>query len=351
MKKERLYLLDWLKLCTLFAIQLFHTNEFIFFTDNFPLPDSTVAYPPALAFSRLFALGGQILVAVTYLLFGLNGKSRKSLLGIAGFALVGQVILTWVFAEDSFLSAFEWDIYLYIALSNLVIMLRPRASWNLLALSGLCLLLSPPFLSEIIPAHPLSDFLIGRTGETAQGSWPILPWLFLSPFFFQIGALIREGKIRPAHWHRVETFLWPVLFGLSVPFLGHYYSSPIGPRFYEWNFHQSAHLFWTNFLPFVFIMRLSFLERVNKRLSTNALSRFVAGLMWTRYVGICYIVAVIYIGCGSDYSEEFLGNPLVFDLYFISIMPMTELIVRLGLFTWMKLRRTPQTLPGGSSAR
>jgi hypothetical protein len=344
MKKERLYLLDWLKLFTLFAIEVLHTNEFIFYTDNFPLMEQSFVFPSVLFFCRLFALGGQVLVAVTYLLFGLNGKTRKSLLGIAVFALFGQMVLTWVFAEGAFFSSFEWDIYLFIALSNLVIMLWPRASWSLLTVSGLILLLSPPFLNELIPAHPISDFLIGRTGAEARGPWPVLPWLFLSLFFFHVGALIREGKIRFDIWHRSEKFLWPVLFGVSVPFLGHYYSSPLGPRFYEWNFHQSSHLFWTNFLPFIFIMRLSFLESVKKRLAAQSLSRIVGSLMWTRYVGICYIVAVIYIGLGSDYGDKFRENPWLFDLFFLSIMPATELIVRL----FLKIRAR---IPGGSSAR
>ncbi len=96
---ERFLLLDWLKVFILIAIQTFHANEFIFFEDDFPLISNSLIYMPAYYYARLFSLGGQGLVSIIYLLFGFSGKSRASLLKISGFAVIGQLILTFAFLK------------------------------------------------------------------------------------------------------------------------------------------------------------------------------------------------------------------------------------------------------------
>lgn len=344
---ERLYLIDWLKILILAAIQTFHANEFIFFEDDLPLVKTSMIYAGACVYSRFFTLGGQGLVSIIYLLFGLSGKSKLSLLKIAVFALLGQIILTLSFFEGDYLAQIEWDIYLYLAASNLILLFPPRASWALVAFSVLMLLVPPAFWKDIGPQGMIGDLLVGRSISSPDGAWPLLPWFFLAMLFFNLGSLIREGKLRPNHWEKTETFIWPVFFGLSLPFLGSYYWSPGGPGFYAYNFHQSSHLFWTNFLPFIFVMRIAFLDSVKEKLARHRASRFIGSLMWTRQLGAAYIVSVIYIGIGARFEATYRESFYAFDLFFLSIMPVTEVIVRCLVYVKQKLFR----LPGGSSAR
>ncbi|MES2526372.1 MAG: hypothetical protein V4598_04770 [Bdellovibrionota bacterium] len=328
-ESDRLYLIDWLKVATLLAIQILHANEFVFFEDDFPIASQSVIWTAMSYYARFFSLGGQVLVAIIYLLFGLSGKSSPSLLKIAGFAIIGQFLLTLAFFDGNYLSQIEWDIYFFIAASNLILMLLPRSSWRLVALGFLALLIPPSFYKSIMPDGFIGNILTGRSEIAQEGAWPLFPWFFLSLLFFNLGALIRDGKLLLRQWNRTETFLWPILFGLTLPFLGHFYWTPIGPRYYEFNFHQLPHLFWTNFLPFVFIMRISFLNSVKERLARHKYSRIVGNLIWARQLGAAYIVAVLYVGFAGKFEEEFKQTPYLFDLFFISIMPVTELIVRM----------------------
>lgn len=329
-ERQRFYLLDWLRLGTLLAIQILHSNEFVFYEDVNPIIDQSVIFRPVIDYwARLFTIGGQILVALIYLVFGYSEKSRASLLKIAGFALIGQVLLTISFFDGGdVLSHIEWDIYLFIATTNLALLYLPRGNWPLAILSLGILLVSPGSWKSLLPASGISDFFTGHNPGDPEGSWPLLPWFFFSLLFFELGTLIRRGKLKLNHWHRSETFVWPILLGCSVPFLGAYYHTPIGPHYYEWNFHKEAHIFWANFLPFVLIMRLSLLTRVQERLEKSRLSRWVASLMWNRYLGVSYIVSVLYIGYAAKFEEHFLAHPFHFDLFFASIMPLTEIVVR-----------------------
>jgi hypothetical protein len=344
---DRLLLIDWLKILILAAIQTFHANEFIFFEDDFPLIRNSLLYMPAYYYARLFSLGGQGLVSIIYLLFGFSGKSRSSLLKISGFALIGQLILTFAFFEGNYLDQIEWDIYLYIAATNLLLLWLPRASWPLVILSLVMLFIPPSFWKDIVPDNLVGNVLIGRIENSPSGAWPMLPWFFLALLFFNLGSLIRGGKLDLHQWYRTETFLWPILLGLSLPFLGHYYWTPIGPRFYEFNFHQSSHLFWPNFLPYILVMRLAFLDSVKEKLSRHKLSRFVSRLMWTRQLGAAYVISVLYLGLGARFEETYRENVYAYDLFFLSIMPVTEIIVRVLVYLKQKLSG-PR---GGSSAR
>lgn len=344
---ERLLLIDWLKIMILAAIQTFHANEFIFFEDDFPMISNSLIYMPAYYYARLFSLGGQGLVSIIYLLFGLSGKSRASLIKISVFAMLGQFILTFAFFEGDYLAQIEWDIYLYIAVTNLVLLYLPRANWPLVLTSLTVLMIPPSFWKDILPENTLMNTLIGRSDNAPQGAWPMLPWFFLALLFFNLGSLIRTEKLKLNHWYRSETFLWPILLGLSLPFLGHYYWTPIGPKFYEFNFHQSSHLFWPNFLPYILVMRLAFLDTVKEKLSQHKLSRFVSSLMWTRQLGAAYIVSILYLGLGARFEENYRENVYYYDLFFLSIMPVTEIIVRMLVSLKQKLGK----LPGGSSAR
>lgn len=324
---DRLLLLDWLKVLILAAIQTLHMNEFVFFEEDFPLLADSFVYRPLYYYARLFSLGGQGLVAVSYLLFGLSGKTRSWLLKIAGLALLGQLLLTFAFHHTVSFSTIEWDIYLYIFVTNLVLAFLPRGSLLLIALSLFILFVSPSHWKAWMPEGALGDLLVGRTDGPGLG-WAPLPWFFLAVLFFNLGDLLRSARIDLRSWRRWEVFFWPVLFVSFLPFVGYFYWTPIGSRYYEHNFHAPAHVFWANFLPYVFVMRLAFISSVRQWLGRSPLSRFISGLKWTRNVGAVYIVAILYVGLIAQFDKDLRENPLLFDLLFLSVMPVTEMIVR-----------------------
>lgn len=325
--RTRLYMLDLIKVMTLFAIQTLHAWEFVFYEDNVVLPGS-IAYNNLQYYARFFSLGGQVLVAVIYLLFGLQQKSRASLIRIAGFAILGQLALMFAFMENGILS-FEWDIYSYIFLSNLLLLAFPRGSWAVAVVSFLLLWVPPAFWQEHLPSGEILNVITGREGKFSTGAWAPLPWFFHALLFFNLGSLIAEKKLRLHLWEKAETFVWPILFFFSLPFLGYYFWTPIGPRYYQFNFHQSPWIYWANFLPFVFWIRIAFLTKVQERLSQSRKFRWISGLKWSTHLGPSYVIAVLYTGFMAMFDEYFRAHPLWFDAFYLSIMPVTEVTVRI----------------------
>lgn len=323
--KERFLLIDVLKIMTLLAIAILHVNEFVFYQDIFPLGKSSPIWHTFSFYARIFTLGGQILVASIYLLFGYAGKSKKSLLLISLFALLGQIVLALVFQE------FEWDIYAYLAVSNLLIVTIPffyKANPLVPGLSFIMLCLPPDLFQNLTSENPFWTILTGKMSDYNSGSWPLLPWFFLALGFYQTGLLIRSGKIRLQNFYPFEKILWPLLFLMSLPFFGHYYWVPIGRHFYQFVFNQLPHIYWFNFLVFVFWMRLAFLASVQLKLKDSKIVRWISNLYWIRHLGLVYLLSIIYLGIGMQFTTTFQQNPWLFDLFFTGIMPISELAGR-----------------------
>jgi hypothetical protein len=193
--KNRVYyhLLDLLKLMVLISIQTLHAWEFVFFENDFTLQEKSVIYETMTYFARSFSIGGQILVAIIYFLFGFRSKSSASLVRIAGFALLGQVALTFVFLNQSgFWGSLEWDIYVFIALSNLLLALLPssfRASPYLLIFSFVVLLIPTTLWQTLLPDGHVYDILSGRKSLQNSGAWAPIPWFFHTLLFFILGQV------------------------------------------------------------------------------------------------------------------------------------------------------------------
>lgn len=331
--RERLLLIDCLKIMTLLAIAILHVNEFVFYKDIFPLGNTSPIWFFFSYYARVFTLGGQILVSIIYLLFGYSGKSKKSLLLIALFASLGQLCLTLVF------QTFEWDIYAFLAITNILLLLPFFYQSNkfVMLLSFFILFLSPSFLQDITPDTFLFVILTGKMTGYNSGSWPLLPWFFLALLSYQLGLRLKARNFL-AFTYKAEYLIWPVLFIFSMPFFGFYYWVPIGPNYYQFSFGQPQHIFWSNFLIFVLIMRLAFLNSVQAGIKQSKFVNWIANLCWVRHLGITYLLSIIYLGIGMNFSEYFERSPWLFDLFFLCLMPISELAGRFLLFI-VKLKK------------
>lgn len=327
MNKKHILLIDLLKIMTLIAIAILHVNEFVFYTDEFPLGNTSPFWWMWSYYARVFTLGGQILVAIIYFLFGYARKSRKSLYLISGFAIIGQLVLAMVF------KTFEWDIYAYLAVSNLIIASFPflyRKNLQSLIVSILMLLIPTYLFQDATPDSPFFVILTGKMSDYNSGSWPMLPWFFLAVMFYQAGLCFRELEVHT--WKPFEKWLWPLLVIASLPFFGAYYWVPIGPHFYDFVFNQSPHIFWANFLIFVLIMRLGFISSVQERLQNSAVMIWISRLYWVRHMGLVYLLSIVYLGIGMQFTDSFRQMPKLFDLFFAGLMPASELCARFFVF-------------------
>lgn len=351
MRKTHFHLLDVLKLLVLFSIQSLHVYEFIFFKDDIFLEGLSFVFVQAQYIARVFSLGGQILVGIIYFFFALNAKSRFGLLKISLFALLGQMVLALAFMDEAgYLASLEWDIYAFIAVTNLLLMLIPvqrRGHYLLWIISLIFLWIPPSYWQELFPQGDFFDILSGRLGPHNSGAWAPLPWFFHSLLFFSLGAWFRERMDLLRSFQKGEMFFWISALLLSLYNIGAYFWTPIGPHYYSFNFSRAPWIYWSNFLPFVFWMRVSFLDQVQRPLTKMSLFRWISDLAWTRHVGLTYLLAILYVGLGAQFDETFARVPLSFDLFHLSIMPVVELVAR----SLLSVKRKWQTPQGGSSSK
>lgn len=344
--KPRYYLLDLLKISTLVAIQTFHAWEFIIYQDAQKLQTQIYFYDFMSYHARCFVIGGQILVAIIFLLFGFQLKSRTSLFKTMIFACFGQIALTLAFMDSSgFVAGLEWDIYIFIALCNALIILLPhnwRSSLWIMLLSVIWLLIPTEYWRELLPQGGFFDVLTGRKTDHNSGAWAPLPWFFHALLFFSLGTYLRHHLMSFRRWHSFETYVWPLLLLASLPFMGAYFDVPIGPHFYWFTFNKSPYIYWANFLPFIFWMRISFLDGLQHKVRHISILIWLSNLKWSRNMGLSYLIAVIYLGLAAEYDEELKHIPYAFDLVFLATMPLAEILARIFLSFGKRLfpRRT-----------
>ena len=323
---SRLQLIDVLKFTALIAIAVLHSNEFIFYTHDFPLGSSSpIFYSVLTYYARFFVISGQTLVATIYFLFGYTAKSKKALLLTSLFAFLGQMTLALIF------KTIEWDIYAFIAACNLLIVAFPflyKKNLTSIMVSFLILLIPTYLFRELTPETPFFDILTGRMTDSNTASWPMLPWFFFSLMFYQIGLFARNNEafktIRP-----FEKILWPAIAMISLPVMLKYYHVPIGEYYYDFSFNQLPHIFWGNFWIFVLGIRLSLVTRVQENLRNYKSIDLISRLYWMRHLGLTYLISIIYLGFNIQFRDNFYQTPWLFDFFFIGLLVIPELLSRL----------------------
>lgn len=341
--KQHFYLLNLLKLLALYSIQTLHAWEFVFYTDEFLYPDEAPFYFHMHNFARYFSLGGQILVAIIYFLFGYTERSTKGLLRVVAFAFVGQFAIALAFKnEQGLMASLEWDIYSFLALTNLLIALIPFNSRSSLYIQLTCLLflfISPSLYQNFFPDGLVGDVLTGRQSAKNSGSWAVFPWFFHALLFFSFGSWASKNMDKLRQFHSFEKVFWPLALLICVNFYNFYWKTPLGPSYYIFNFGQSAWTYWMNFLPFVFWMRISLISTVQEKAAQIKLLRWLSDLMWSKNIGLTYLLGIFYVGLGAEYDYVFRQDPGLFDLFYLSIIPVVEITARLLVWIVNKLKK------------
>lgn len=341
-RTEPFYFIDLLKIATLFSIVLLHLVESLFYTDGVYHPrNSAPGFWHIQYFGRLFALGGQVLVMTTFFLFGLNNKTKKKLAMILPIALFGQVLLTLTYLEGrSFVAALEWDIYGYLFVTTGLLLLLPQswASSRLLMLVCLLFLWIPPRFIQSLGEGPLWAILTGKFTSYNSSAWPLVPWFFLALLSYLCGNYVRLHFEDFRSISRKERLTWVIFFLLAAPNFFHFYWTPIGQHFYQFTFTSDAHLFWSNFIGFVFVLRYSLTDFAQLQ-GRNRFMKWVSSLCWTRNVALIYFISFIVLYPATMNSEYFQRYGLAFDLYLLAFMPTCEFLCR-GIL-WLKKKGLP----------
>jgi hypothetical protein len=197
----------------------------------------------------------------------------------------------------------------------------------------------PTYLfKESTPNSPFFAILTGKMTDYNTASWPLVPWFFFALLFYQL-ALFSKNIEGLKKIHSFEKVMWPVIAIMSLPVMLKYYPVPIGEYYYDYSFNQLPHVFWGNFWIFVLGIRLSLVTSIQEKLKKIRIIQWISSLYWMRHLGLTYLLSIIYLGIGMQFREDFFRNPILFDVFFVLLMPIPELASRLVVHLIAKFKK------------
>jgi hypothetical protein len=328
----------------------FHANETALFVDRNPFRADESFYPYLYAVFQYLSFSGYTVLGLTAFLYGMKGRTFLQWIRLILLLLVGVLVLAWVEGDGSFyVLNFDWDIYAFLLCAFFSLFLIQLSSISIYVFGGLGLaLLCIPFwnlVPEPLTRQSMFSILIGscRVSDAGGGGWPVLPWIGLPWFFFAAGHVIRQSvQVRSwlGSWSWSENVIWFSLLVASVfAWNGGYGGVPLGPGFGCFTFRRPPLVFWSHMIWILFAMRLAFVPWLNRKFSKIAAVQWVSGLQWSKNFGLCYLVQLIWLGLGSFAHDLYLREPRYFDLYILSILPLTEITVRALRYLLLSVRR------------
>jgi hypothetical protein len=337
-EKRYFYLLDLLRVMSMVAIISFHANEFIFYTLNFPLTEKTNIFPYFDIYSRWIPFSGQTIIALSFFLWGIRKKSFDTFALYLMLFIFGHMIVTANFNDPSMIiKNIEWDIYPFLAISFLVIHFSRKCSASskkaLILVSGLLLFIQPNIIQSNSFLNIFNGMLWSSCSSGGSGAWPLFPWLALPVLFYHGGEVVSEKMGQFETFQMWEKLFWPIilcfsLFALISIYPGSLYGVHIGSKFYCQILNLAPMEFWSYFIWVLFILRISLIKSFNVLISKKWLFKNLRKLYWNSHFGLTYICHIILLYLGAQFDKFFFENPLIFDLYFIMLFPLPELMAR-----------------------
>ncbi len=320
--------IDLLRTLSFFCITTYHSYATFIFVPYNPADWAGTPMPLIDALPRAFPFSGFTIVAIYAFLSGLRNRPlplKRPLIAV----IPGLLLLMLIYSDfDRWEIFWEWDIYHYLLVSLLSLLLLSRTkalAYAFGALGGV-LLLFP--LWNWIPASslplPLAHALVGICDSDGRGGWFLLPWIGFPWLFFALGRF----------WNRLPSVSYRELFFWAPPLLlgtltwGSYFGVDIGPGFYCFMFRQPPYVFWGHFLWITFVLRLSATPGAQAFLERFAFLRWLSGLRINRHFGLAYLLQLFWLWLGSLFLLPALGARGCFYLFVPLLIPFTELSMR-----------------------
>lgn len=316
----RLWGADLARFLCFHAILIFHLSYALWARDG--EQGIGIAFgEPFETYARAFVFGGFAVLLISFFLFGLRGGWGKRRMGLVllGFTLI------WSFTAEDF--PYLWDVYPLLLVAVGWVTLLRRAGWPawLMTLVGAVTLSTPFWILEGVWDLPLwlEAILWGSCHRgLGLGDWPLLPWAALPVFGYGLGALTRHSNA--GRWTRWDWWWIPAL-GLSLPFVGSYFVTPLGDGFSCYVFRRPPVEFWAHQFWILFLLRLSFVflrpASWKDWLARRAVNRSFFLVYFLHYPLIFFFAEVAR---QLGYAHETLAYWVIFlaTLFLLEILPV-----------------------------
>jgi uncharacterized membrane protein len=325
---------DIIRTLSFIAIAIHHFNSKLWYIQIFsPFVDDYWYWRAIEVYSRSISFSGHSILFLTSFLIAFTAKTHEKALKLIPLMLVVWVLSSLMdWGEAPFL--LTWDIFPLIALGLGIVWLVYKflpATIKIVPLAGLLLLMIPFWRVDFLNNLPLlyKHILVGDCQKDIT-DWPVLPWVGLILFGYGIGNMVKNHLTQLVKFANCEKWIWPALLIWNPVFWGKYYSILLGDRYACEVSTQEPIVFMAHLLPFIFLMRLSLLEKVQSKLSQNRFCQFISNLQINQRFGFGYILHLLVIDL-----VVYLFKPVIFQdslrayICIMSILPLTELIMRL----------------------
>ncbi len=348
---NRMHGLDVIRLVSFFAIATFHISLIHYFETDIVIANESIIIRIVEQIARALAFSGFTIVFLTSLLTSISSSSSLNRIRLFGFLIFGWFVFSALMnkPDDIFL---VWDIYplLFsgILIATIVETYVPRFV-PALGIIGFCMLwipfwdfmqLTDPDISEAWIVFGLASCDVGAI------EWPILPWIGLPWFGYACGLALKQftstGRLSELNLKKKEALFWLAVLGASSLGFGSFYHIKLGSSFSCDAYRQSPFIWWAHFSWVLFSIRLSFDARVQAKLASLRLFRFISNLAISRKFWLAYFLNYLLAYALSwtvdaTEVEKMAYHVPVIAIIAVCFVPFTEIVLRLVIKIWEKI--------------
>jgi len=352
--KKRLHLIDLVRLFSFTAIIHYHVISQIY-TDTYAEPYDAKLHAGTLfgyiaEATKPFSFSGFSIIILSFFLFGRQTLSPQKTRRLYVLLALGTVFLLVTGLDNSFSGIFwEWDIYEYliVAIASVLLLQRHPFFLKVCGILGFLLTWIPFYLLADNAGIPLvvRSIFFGVCDNEGRGGWALLPWIGLAWFSFYLGTLSVAAGLREkaTRMQKNEKLFWGAALLASVFYWGEFYHVPLDQNFYCFVFRRTPVVFWAHLIWIFFFIRLSLVEKINARLHENRVVRWLSGLRLSTHFGLCYLLHLLYLFGGSYFADDFKVHLFAYDMFVLSVLPVTEIMAR-GVLYCASLKRPKRAL-------
>ena len=344
MHYQRLIGIDIIRLVSFTAIVIFHSSLFYFHLPSNPFLEDSLIIWGLDTFARSIAFSGFTIVLVSSFLVSFAKPSGTNWLGLFIALIIGELVLSFFTNSPLWLAWDVYSVYLFGMMTFFGFSAIPRF-WGALGFS----LLWIPFWSftELRPYLSAElQTVLGIWPCESQGiaEWPLLPWVGLVWFGSWLGyetRRLRESQSKHVHHiGRLELITWIAILTVASSQRGGYFNIRLGGLFSCDAYRQAPQVFWSHMAGVLFLLRLSFDQRVqnflmkSKPLSSLGELAILKNFFFAYVLGYIYLALVIngLFWIESIWPDSYHAYEIAICEFFgLTFILQVELLARLGL--------------------
>ncbi len=344
-KQLRIHGLDLIRTLSFIAISQHHFSVKIWNLPAFsPFVNKIFAWRILEAYSRLISFSGHTVLLMSTALIAMTSRSHEKALKMIPILLGLWLVSSAVdYSDDSLF--FAWDIFPLIAVGltlAVVFYKYARGPGLLFPFVGFVFLCIPFWKIETLNSLPLffRQMIVGDCSLDLS-DWPILPWVGLVFLGYGLGEWIKSLGEKTLSFFKNEKLFWFLLLAWTPFFWGPYYSMVVGNRYSCEAMRQEPIVFFAHILPVMFLMRMSLLNQIRRRLEKSDLMAKISNLEINQNFGIAYFFHFFLIDLYAHIKTDLLlQNPFLAMAAAISLLPLTEISLRFFKWAWTKYKKS-----------